>query len=655
MLTWRKKYFPRIQKRKENIALLDQQQEEEEQLEHDSFQNTIQQNERFTRATSSSEHLVTDDAGGLLPNLPSAHYAGHVPLYPFSMKGNPQKQRNLFYWMFSPDDSHDKSNDDGTAPLVIWLNGGPGSSSLEGLFFENGPFRIDVTEETPKIRINPYSWHKTPAWVVYVDQPVGTGLSYVQNGTMDDLCTNDECIHSDFYEFLRELLWLHRDTMLVPYPDNHHDSIESSGTMYRLKRELYIMGESYAGHYIPTIVDYVLKQNTVLTSINTTNTTHTINKNEGTPPILMPVTGMAIGNGYMDARTQYSNSDSLYANGFIDMSQKVSLDQREERCIKLLDEEKIEEAVDCFDYFDDIEITSDDGYFCSYDARLWLPDGQLYPLGQSELEAYLGGGDEKTRSRLGLTDAHDHNALLRAIHATGRMQPFKIASGQISEALCNEIPNYLISVQREVVNILDAGVRTLFYNGVEDLMCDHIRNERFLDQLPWDGRIKWTTSKRYVWKTDERDGTPAGFVKTHQNLSFLKILGAGHFVPMDQPEVSLELIKGFVSGNSKMFQGSKQHIGQKQPEMTHCKMETHASTDEQYSTMQSDPNITITKSESTSTYDQTWEFDGSGLIKNMFFTMAILLVIALVFWAGRRSNMKNGEKYTVISVDNAIC
>jgi carboxypeptidase D len=683
-LTWKRKYFPDIQ-RKVDLNLHHHHDENESNHQTLKRRRNNEQDERLIRATCSSDHLVTDDAGGLLPKLSTDHYAGHIQLYPFS---NATRTRHIFYWMFSPDfNDHDNTNhnhesNNGTnsndAPLIIWLNGGPGSSSLEGLFFENGPFRINVTEETSTIEINPYSWHMAPAWVVFVDQPVGTGLSYVQDGTKEDLCTNDDCINSDFYEFLRELLWLHRDTMLVHYHDDDQDdggSFKKNRSMYSLKRELYVTGESYAGHYIPTIVDYILKQNTLLTiSMNTTTTatttTTTINEQGGTPPILMPVTGMAIGNGYMDARTQYSNSDSLYAHGFIDMSQKVHLDQNEERCIQLLDEGKLDDASDCFALFDDVEMTSKNGDYCDYDARLWLPNHELYPRGRSELEVYLGGGNKETRSKIGMTDEYQHKALLRTIHATGRIQPYKIASSQIGGALSTETPHYLISVKHEVVNILDAGVRTLFYNGMEDLMCDHIRNELFLDQLPWDGRTNWTVSKRYAWTTKAGEGdlrphgAPAGFVKTYRNLSFLKILGAGHLVPMDQPEVSLEMIKTFLSGNSNMFQGSKQHLGQNQPGMKQCKTETQndpSTADENDSTIQSDTNKNFNSDnksidqESTSVNDQNSELHQSGVIKDISFGIGVLFSISLVFWAGRRSNMKNGERYTIVSVDNTIC
>jgi hypothetical protein len=66
---------------------------------------------------------------------------------------------NLFYWLFR---SH---SDPSTAPLLIWLSGGPGCSSEIGLFFENGPFKVD---ENLNLEKNPYAWNEK-ANLLYVD------------------------------------------------------------------------------------------------------------------------------------------------------------------------------------------------------------------------------------------------------------------------------------------------------------------------------------------------------------------------------------------------------------------------------------------------------------------------------------------------------
>ena len=75
---------------------------------------------------------------------------------------------NLFFWFF------EAQNSPKDAPIVIWINGGPGSSSMLGLFAENGPYKIndDLT-----LRDNPYSWNVN-ANLLVIDQPAGTGLSF---------------------------------------------------------------------------------------------------------------------------------------------------------------------------------------------------------------------------------------------------------------------------------------------------------------------------------------------------------------------------------------------------------------------------------------------------------------------------------------------
>jgi hypothetical protein len=59
-----------------------------------------------------------------------------------------------------------------TAPLLVWLQGGPGSTSLYGLFTELGPFFVGLDNKS--LDKNPYSWHKNHS-IIFIDNPVGTG------------------------------------------------------------------------------------------------------------------------------------------------------------------------------------------------------------------------------------------------------------------------------------------------------------------------------------------------------------------------------------------------------------------------------------------------------------------------------------------------
>ena len=187
---------------------------------------------------SAADHLVTEPLPLLDKPLNTSHWAGYIHLE--GHDDNNIQERNLFYWLFAPNAPFLPDGEGENIPLVIWLNGGPGYSSLSGLFIENGPFRLtnyNHNDNKWTIKHNEYSWHKAPSYLLYVDQPVGTGLSYVSNDKNDNgLCPTDGCIAEDFYNFLTELIWLHRDILL--------------------DRQIYITGESYAGHYIPIIADY---------------------------------------------------------------------------------------------------------------------------------------------------------------------------------------------------------------------------------------------------------------------------------------------------------------------------------------------------------------------------------------------------------------
>jgi len=132
---------------------------------------------------------------------------------------------DMFFWLF-----RSRSVPDAT-PLVFWLTGGPGCSSEMAVFYENGPYLIN---DDLSLRKNPNSWNKR-ANIVYLDQPVGTGYSKCSNPTHYAL--NEQMVSENFYKFLLKFL--------TKFPEYNN-------------RPLYITGESYAGHYIPAISDWIV-------------------------------------------------------------------------------------------------------------------------------------------------------------------------------------------------------------------------------------------------------------------------------------------------------------------------------------------------------------------------------------------------------------
>ncbi|KAK0108320.1 hypothetical protein ONS95_003136 [Cadophora gregata] len=104
--------------------------------------------------------------GSAIPEVDFDIGESYAGLMPISKAANESSQ--LYFWYF-PSDNPAASDE-----ILIWLNGGPGCSSLEGLLQENGPFIWQYGTYKPVK--NPYTWVNLTN-VVWVEQPVGTGFS----------------------------------------------------------------------------------------------------------------------------------------------------------------------------------------------------------------------------------------------------------------------------------------------------------------------------------------------------------------------------------------------------------------------------------------------------------------------------------------------
>lgn len=155
-------------------------------------------------------------------------YAGTLPI--LTNSSDPETDPNQLYFWFFPSD-----NVNATDEITIWLNGGPGCSSLDGLLQENSP--ISWQSGTYEPQPNPYSFTNLTN-MVWVDQPIGTGFSPAAPGAAAQI-NNEVDIGRDFAGFWQNFM-----------------------TTFNLTgRKVYITGESYAGQYIPYIAQYMLEQN----------------------------------------------------------------------------------------------------------------------------------------------------------------------------------------------------------------------------------------------------------------------------------------------------------------------------------------------------------------------------------------------------------
>jgi hypothetical protein len=173
------------------------------------------------------------DAGAALP-LPSKHFSGYLPV------GDGSDDRHIHYYHIEAEIEPEK------APLILWLNGGPGSSSLFGMFTEVGQlvFNRDSlrtnSTEAPRLFRNPESW-TTFANMVFLESPVGVGWSYCAAS----LSSGKPCVCND-----------------TSTANENHDALLAFTARHpSLKdRPFFVSGESYAGIYIPTLAEVIMNK-----------------------------------------------------------------------------------------------------------------------------------------------------------------------------------------------------------------------------------------------------------------------------------------------------------------------------------------------------------------------------------------------------------
>ena len=182
----------------------------------------------WVHAEVASDEITT--LPGWTGKLPSKHYSGFFPTTLDGSKGG-----MLHYWLTLSE------NKPATDPLVVWLQGGPGCSSLFGMLYENGQFRFsgdtDANGQATLVQ-NPYSWTKV-ANMLFLEQPVGVGFSYCLNNNCT--CDSEGCPFGvDAYNFFVNFF--------KSYPE-------------MAKLDFHISGESYGGVYVPFVADAILTGN----------------------------------------------------------------------------------------------------------------------------------------------------------------------------------------------------------------------------------------------------------------------------------------------------------------------------------------------------------------------------------------------------------
>ncbi|KAK9286558.1 hypothetical protein L1049_014957 [Liquidambar formosana] len=128
----------------------------------------------------------------------------------------------------------------GADPLLLYINGGPGCSGLNGFFYQIGPLAFNITDYTgglPQLLYMKHAWTRT-ASIIFIDAPVGAGFSYAT--TTSAYASTDTLMTAQAYSFMKNWLSGHPDFMTNPF---------------------FIGSDSYAGIYVPMLAQTIIEGN----------------------------------------------------------------------------------------------------------------------------------------------------------------------------------------------------------------------------------------------------------------------------------------------------------------------------------------------------------------------------------------------------------
>lgn len=396
-----------------------------------------------------------------------------------------------------------------TKKLVIWLNGGPGCSSMDGMFLENGPFQVFLTNKSIdpnnpkatdfKLNYNPYSWHQN-ADILFIDQPLGTGFSYTtKNGYVHSF---DE-LDNQFIVFLNKFLSIFT---------------ELSGS------DLYLGGESFAGSYIPYISKAILNAQ----SNNKNNNDYDSIKS-------IDLKGLLLGNPWIAPIQQYRSYlpygiDNKILSGIHLTSAQQSLTTCEQR---YENKRMVKDRV-CETIIDNIFTQStSNNQFCinMYDIRLKDDSptggcGMTWPPRLSDTTFYLRSND-----------------LVEAFNAQA-MNPKKWieCSGEVGKNLKSSEAEPAFELLPELLN---QNIEITIFSGEWDLICNWYGTYEMFSDLKWNGKQGFDSSRK-EWKINNKI---AGWYQSSRGVNFIVVKDASHMVPVDQPEASLDLFERAIAIN----------------------------------------------------------------------------------------------------------
>ncbi|KAK7262227.1 hypothetical protein RJT34_29790 [Clitoria ternatea] len=405
---------------------------------------------------------------------------------------------HMFWWIYrSPYRVEDPSK---PWPIILWLQGGPGASGVGiGNFEEVGPLDTSLKPRNS-------TWLRK-ADLLFVDNPVGTGYSFVEDKSL--FVKTDWEAATDLTTLLIEIF--NKDANLQKSP-------------------LFIVAESYGGKFAVTLGLSALKaiENGKLN---------------------LKLGGVALGDSWISPEDfVFSWGPLLKDLSRLDENGLQKSNSIAQKIKQQLEDGKFAEATDSWSELESvISVSSNnvDFYNLLEDAGSGdiaaLELGLFQKVSMKRYSKYLtslrssssspGGGDDLDKLLNGVVK--------KKLKIIPENVTWGGQSGDVFTYLSGDFMRPRID---EVDELLAKGVDVTVYNGQVDLICATKGTEAWVSKLKWGGLKYFLGKDRTALYCGSDKTSTKGFVRSYQNLHFYWILKAGHFVPNDQPCVALDMV-----------------------------------------------------------------------------------------------------------------
>ncbi|XP_038896886.1 serine carboxypeptidase-like 42 [Benincasa hispida] len=440
--------------------------------------------------SSGVEGFPSEDLVLRLPGQPLVkfkQYAGYVDV-------DVKNGRSLFYYFVEAEEQPEKK------PLTLWLNGGPGCSSVGGgAFTELGPFY--PSGDGRGLRKNPMSWNKASN-LLFVESPAGVGWSY--SNTSSDYNCGDASTARDMHMFMM----------------NWYEKFPSFKTS-----ALYLTGESYAGHYIPQLAIALLDHNAKFSGFK------------------FNIKGVAIGNPLLKLdRDVPATYEYFWSHGMI--SDEIGMTIMSECDFEDYtftsphnESHSCNEAISMANHVVG-------NYINNYDVILDV----CYP---SIVEQELRLRKMASKISLGVDVCMTMERkfyfnlpeVQKALHANRTKLPYHWS-------MCSPVINYSdtdgnINILPLLKRIIENRIPVWVFSGDQDSVVPLMGSRTLIRELAHDLKFKITVP----YGTWFHKGQVGGWAIEYGNLlTFATVRGAAHMVPYAQPSRALHLFSSFVHG-----------------------------------------------------------------------------------------------------------